>query len=74
MDRWSPKPAAINEVEWARRGWSCTDVMRVECVRGCEKSVVVKLPDEIDTEDGYDDDKVEERKQVRMWLSISFTF
>ncbi|KAK2761774.1 hypothetical protein FQN54_001602 [Arachnomyces sp. PD_36] len=64
VDRWSPKPAAINEVEWARRGWSCTDVMRVECVRGCGQSVVVKLPEEIDTEDGYDSDKVEERKQV----------
>lgn len=67
VDRWTPKPATINEVEWARRGWSCTDVMRVECVRGCGQSVVVKLPEEIDTEDGYDSDKVEERKQVRMY-------
>jgi hypothetical protein len=71
VDRWSPKPAAINEVEWARRGWSCTDVMRVECVRGCGQSVVVKLPEEIDEDDGYDSDKVEERKQVRMYLFIT---
>lgn len=73
VDRWSPKPAPINEVEWARRGWFCTDVMRVECVRGCGQSVIVKLPEEIDEEDGYDNDKVEERKQVRMYSFISST-
>ncbi|KAL2002806.1 hypothetical protein VTN02DRAFT_5849 [Thermoascus thermophilus] len=64
VDRWSPKPAAINEVEWAKRGWSCTDIMRVTCVGGCGSSVVVKLPDEIDEFDGYDAEKLEERKQV----------
>lgn len=68
VDRWSPKPAAINEVEWAKRGWSCTDIMRVTCVGGCGSSVVVKLPDELDEFDGYDAEKVEERKQVRMFL------
>ncbi|KAL1960317.1 hypothetical protein VTO42DRAFT_8277 [Malbranchea cinnamomea] len=66
VDRWSPKPAAINEVQWAKRGWSCTDVMRVECVGGCGQAVVVKLPDEIDDlEEGYDSERMEERRQVR---------
>ncbi|EEP76358.1 predicted protein [Uncinocarpus reesii 1704] len=64
VDRWSPKPDDINEVQWAKRGWSCVDVMRVECVGGCGHSVVVKLPDEIDELEEYDTEKMEERKQV----------
>lgn len=67
VDRWSPKPPAINEVQWAKRGWSCTDNMRVECVGGCGQTVVVKLPDEIDELEEYDSDKIEERKQVRKY-------
>ncbi|KAH3016929.1 hypothetical protein KXW60_007316 [Aspergillus fumigatus] len=65
VDRWSPKPAVISEVEWAKRGWICTDVSRVSCVGGCGGSVVVKLPDELDELDGYALDKVQERKEVR---------
>lgn len=68
VDRWSPKPSPINEVQWAKRGWICTDLMRVTCVGGCGGSVVVKLPDEIDELDGYDSEKVQERKEVRMYL------
>lgn len=40
--------------------------MRVSCISGCGGSVVVKLPDEIDELDGYDMEKVQERKEVRM--------
>ncbi|KAK1146321.1 hypothetical protein N8T08_003108 [Aspergillus melleus] len=65
VDRWSPKPLAISEVEWAKRGWICSDVSRVTCVGGCGGSVVVKLPDELDELDGYDGEKVEERREVR---------
>ena len=65
VDRWSPKPSAINELEWAKRGWICSDVSRVACVGGCGGSVVVKLPDELDELDGYDSEKVQERKEVR---------
>ncbi|KAE8374990.1 C3HC zinc finger-like-domain-containing protein [Aspergillus bertholletiae] len=68
VDRWSPKPSAINEFEWAKRGWVCTDVSRVACVGGCGGSVVVKLPDELDELDGYDSEKVQERKEVRAKL------
>lgn len=67
VTRWSPKPAPINEVEWAKRGWSCTDYMRVTCVGGCGSSVVVKLPEEVEDFDDLDSDKVRERKEVRMW-------
>lgn len=66
VDRWSPKPAAVSEVVWAKRGWVCSDVSRVTCVGGCGGSVVVKLPDELDELDGYDAEKVQERKEVRM--------
>ncbi|KAB8234887.1 uncharacterized protein BDW43DRAFT_271707 [Aspergillus alliaceus] len=68
VDRWSPKPSAINELEWAKRGWICTDVSRVACVGGCGGSVVVKLPDELDELDGYDSEKVQERREVRAKL------
>ncbi|PWY78295.1 C3HC zinc finger domain protein [Aspergillus heteromorphus CBS 117.55] len=68
VDRWAPKPAAISEVEWAKRGWVCTDVARVTCVGGCGGSVVVKLPDELDELDGFDGEKVQERKDVRAQL------
>ncbi|KAJ5225600.1 hypothetical protein N7468_006825 [Penicillium chermesinum] len=68
VDRWTPKPSPINEVQWAKHGWICTDVMRVSCVSGCGGSVVVKLPDEIDELDGYDAEKVQERKEVRAKL------
>lgn len=65
VDRWSPKPSAVNEVEWSKRGWICTDVARVTCVGGCGGSVVVKIPDELDELDGYDADKIQEREDVR---------
>ncbi|KAL3479928.1 C3HC zinc finger-like-domain-containing protein [Aspergillus californicus] len=68
VDRWSPKAPAVNEVEWAKRGWICTDVARVTCVGGCGGSVVVKIPDELDELDGYDYEKIQERKEVRVKL------
>ncbi|RDW81155.1 uncharacterized protein DSM5745_04712 [Aspergillus mulundensis] len=73
VDRWSPKPSAVNEVEWAKRGWICTDVARVTCVGGCGGSVVVKIPDELDELDGYDGDKIQERKDVRAKLVQEYT-
>lgn len=71
VDRWAPKPSPVNEVAWAKRGWICTDVSRVTCVGGCGGSVVVKLPDELDELDGYDAEKVQERKDVRMYMYFS---
>ncbi|KAH8705019.1 C3HC zinc finger-like-domain-containing protein [Talaromyces proteolyticus] len=65
VTRWSSKPAPINEVEWAKRGWSCTDYMRVACVGGCGSTLVVKLPDETDDFEDLDTEKVQERKDVR---------
>ncbi|KAJ5825617.1 hypothetical protein N7474_002755 [Penicillium riverlandense] len=72
VDRWTSKPTPINEVQWAKCGWICTDTMRVSCISGCGGSVVVKLPDEIDELDGYDAEKVQERKEVRAKLVEEF--
>lgn len=70
VDRWTSKPAPVNEVQWAKHGWICTEVMRVSCVSSCGGSVVVKLPDEIDELEGYDAEKVQERNEVRTCCSI----
>lgn len=40
---WHPKPEAINEVEWAKRGWRCVDVNTVGCKGGCGRRVIVSL-------------------------------
>ncbi|KAL3464038.1 C3HC zinc finger-like-domain-containing protein [Aspergillus heterothallicus] len=72
VDRWSPKPSGVNEVEWAKRGWICTDVARVTCVGSCGGSLVVKIPDELDELDGYDSEKIQERKEVRTKLEQEY--
>lgn len=41
--KWTTKPDAINEVEWAMRGWSCDIWNTVACKGGCENRVAVKL-------------------------------
>lgn len=40
---WSPKPDNINEVAWAKRGWTCAGINTVACKGGCEQRVVVGL-------------------------------
>jgi len=37
------KPEQINEVQWAKRGWTCVGKERVGCVGGCGREVVIKL-------------------------------
>ncbi|KAF2025923.1 zf-C3HC-domain-containing protein [Setomelanomma holmii] len=43
VKKWTTKPDAISEIEWARRGWSCDTWNTVACKGGCEKRVAVKL-------------------------------
>ncbi|KAM0723498.1 hypothetical protein Q7P37_000485 [Cladosporium fusiforme] len=43
VSNWHPKPEAIGEIHWAKRGWSCVDLNTVACKGGCERRVVVKL-------------------------------
>lgn len=39
---WTPKPAKVNEVEWAKRGWVCQKAERVRCCL-CNVEILVKL-------------------------------
>jgi len=39
---WTPKPAKVNEVQWAKRGWTCQKKERVRCCL-CSKEILVKL-------------------------------
>lgn len=60
VDKWTSKPVRVNEVEWAKRGWSCVGRDRVGCVGGCDRELVIKLestpePRADDTEADVDD-------------------
>ncbi len=59
VDKWSAKPAQVNEVQWAKRGWSCVGKERVGCVGGCGKEVYISLASP--EGDVADDDDVEEQ-------------
>ena len=39
---WTPKPAKVNEVEWAKRGWVCQKLERVRCSL-CNVEILEKL-------------------------------
>jgi hypothetical protein len=43
VSKWHPKPDAVNEVVWAKRGWSCVDVNTVACRGGCDRRIFVDL-------------------------------
>ncbi|KAK4696971.1 hypothetical protein P7C71_g1042, partial [Lecanoromycetidae sp. Uapishka_2] len=43
--KWKTKSDKINEVQWARRGWSCVGVETVACVGVCERRLVISLED-----------------------------
>ncbi|KZF21094.1 zf-C3HC-domain-containing protein [Xylona heveae TC161] len=63
VDKWSPKPPKVNEVEWARRGWRCVGKERVGCVGGCERQLLLKLEssrEEAEPQISESNDEVEE--------------
>lgn len=43
VSQWHPKPEGVNEVQWAKRGWSCVDTNTVACKGGCGKRVLVDV-------------------------------
>ncbi|KAL8669377.1 MAG: hypothetical protein Q9224_007742 [Gallowayella concinna] len=43
VEKWMSKPDEINEVQWAKRGWTCTGKETVGCVGGCGNEVVISL-------------------------------
>ncbi|KAI1816534.1 zf-C3HC-domain-containing protein [Poronia punctata] len=42
LTEWTPKPDKVNEIEWAKRGWTCRGKERVGCTL-CHKELVVKM-------------------------------
>ncbi|KAF2020892.1 zf-C3HC-domain-containing protein [Aaosphaeria arxii CBS 175.79] len=52
VKKWTSKPDAIGEVEWAKRGWVCAGWNTVACKGGCEARVPVRLrPKRKDSDD-----------------------
>ena len=48
---WAVKPEAINELQWAKRGWICEDKETVACKGLCEQRLVIDLnPSQRDNE------------------------
>jgi hypothetical protein len=43
VKKWTTKPDAIGEVEWAKRGWVCDMWNTVACKGGCEQRVAIRL-------------------------------
>jgi hypothetical protein len=64
---WTPKPARVNEVEWAKRGWVCQKLERVRCCL-CNVELLVKL--NLKEEDGKEE-KVLVAHNIGMYLSNS---
>ncbi|KZM28463.1 zinc ion binding [Ascochyta rabiei] len=63
VKKWTTKPDAISEVEWAKRGWSCDTWNTVACRGGCEKRVAVKLRPKRKAADGRDIEMSEDLSQ-----------
>ena len=69
------KPDKINEVQWAKRGWTCVGRDRVGCVGGCGSEVVIKLEkdqehqmsDEFDEENQHQDGEASAEGEDEDW-------
>ncbi|KAL9130087.1 MAG: hypothetical protein Q9217_001646 [Psora testacea] len=68
VDKWLGKPDKINEVEWAKRGWSCVGKETVRCVGGCDSEVVIKLEDDVpDLQREGGDKSTKEEEEEEEW-------
>ncbi|KAH0290433.1 zf-C3HC-domain-containing protein [Aureobasidium namibiae CBS 147.97] len=69
---WHPKPDAVGEVEWAKRGWWCVDTNTVGCKGGCGQRLLVKVEPivkrrRVQEEEGEDEeDRDEEENQQEL--------
>jgi len=69
---WHPKPDAVGEVEWAKRGWWCVDTNTVGCKGGCGQRLLVKVEPiarrrRVQAEEGEDEeDEDEEENQQEL--------
>ncbi|KAJ4295377.1 hypothetical protein N0V90_007389 [Kalmusia sp. IMI 367209] len=60
IKKWTNKPDALGEVEWAKRGWICESWNTVTCKGGCEKRLVVRLRPKRKDKDGKELDMSED--------------
>lgn len=67
VHKWSAKPDRINEVEWAKRGWSCTGPETVECVKGCGESMILSLPEAREDKETQEEQTIEEERLEYAW-------
>ena len=76
VDRWMGKPDAVNEVQWAKRGWSCVGKERVRCLGGCEKEVVVMLEeytsDDVPESEDYQDQEPQHQDDTEDWREKAY--
>ncbi|KAL8832282.1 MAG: hypothetical protein Q9170_004939 [Blastenia crenularia] len=82
VDKWMSKPDPINEVQWAKRGWTCVGKERVGCVGGCGNEVIISLEpsrEERQSIDGTDpseeaaDDDYDWREEAQKELVVRYT-
>lgn len=67
VDKWMGKPEEINEVQWAKRGWSCVGKERVGCVGGCGKEVVITLSSSREESRDTEERPLDEEKDEDEW-------
>ncbi|KAI9657845.1 MAG: hypothetical protein M1831_004081 [Alyxoria varia] len=51
---WTSKPDEVNEVQWAKRGWSCESVNKVACKGGCERRLAIVLRPKRKDKEGFE--------------------
>ncbi|KAL8670253.1 MAG: hypothetical protein Q9168_005205, partial [Polycauliona sp. 1 TL-2023] len=87
VDKWVSKPDEINEVQWAKRGWTCVAQETVGCVGGCGNEVVISLepsreeeipredaePSEETTDDYYDWREEAQKELVERYTEMIVT-
>lgn len=67
VDRWMGKPERVNEVQWAKRGWSCVGKERVRCVGGCGKEIVITLETSRNEKEEGDDRPFDDEDDEDEW-------
>lgn len=67
VDKWTGKPEKINEVQWAKRGWSCIGRETVGCIGGCAKELLIKLEDDYEDKENKEGGSIEEQPDDNDW-------
>jgi hypothetical protein len=63
ISMWTEKPAQINEVAWAKRGWSRVGWNTVACKGGCEARIQIRLRPKWKNPEGEEVEQSEDRSK-----------